>query len=912
MYKHFLLILLIFLSKGVFADGDLKIGSLPNGLTYYIHKNAFPEQKASLRLLVKAGSLYESEEERGLAHFVEHMVFRGSENFCDGEVIRYLESLGAQFGHHTNAYTSFDRTVYFLEVPLEKEGALETGILILSDLAARAKFDQNLIDIERRVILDEYNSRVKTPEYRTTTKVIESIFGRSLYPERMPIGLPEIVKEADDLALRGFYETWYRPDRMAVVIVGDFDIDSVEAKVYECFNSIRSNGRGLDLPDCDSYPADERQILILQDPSQPYHVTSFLKYQNNETEDDVYAGLFHLILQKRFAHLSRGDNPPFLGANIQVGQALGGYDEVIYQCIAFEDKPLEGLKAIYDEIEKYIRFGASEEEFKRALLEQKELIDSAKANMNKVTHYAIADRYLAHFFHDHNRINLRAELDGWDNQLGEVTLKELNAWITNNVKVEDCHILVTTPKEDLVTKKEMQECLDHLQQKEVEKTEEIVFEDLYMEKGPKTGISISFDDTAHEYETIILENGLKVLLHPSKKVHEQVLVAYIGAHGKDLLDPSEYPSCNIVNQYMSLLGMGNLNHSQLYEYLRQNGVSLNACIQDYARFVVAEGNSSHLEDLFKLTKGFFLERKVDKNLFNTVVAHELEIEKTVFNRPEIIFQVASEGWIHSNHPFFTFHSAKEANFDSAMSCMEKCFASPLDFTLIVVGDFEKETVKSLLEEYCNFAVKQEIAETSVHYPDYVFPKTSDTFVLKKGKESPCINIVSFGSYKNINDLANYGSSVPALKHILQNRLLAKVRQKMGGTYSIHVDFQAVFLANNHKDLIAKIIYTSEPERADELSLLVKEEIKELLAHGVTQEEMEIAKEIRSQEIKTAHESNTGIIQGHLHQILYNEAFYTQEEEIEHALKEISKELILDLAQTIFKDAPCLHIKLLTE
>ena len=233
--KKMLFLLLPFLAFASSIDNDLIVEKLDNGLTYYIKPNGYPKGKAILRLIVDVGSLQEREEERGLAHFVEHMVFRGSDNFDDWEAIRYLESIGAQFGAHTNAYTSFEETVYMLDIPLDKPEALEKGLLILSDMAFRAHLKDELIEIERGVVLDEGRMR-KDANARYVEEMIQEILKDSTFAHRMPIGLVDVVANCDPSVLRGFYKRHYRPEKMAVIAVGDFDPAEVQSVIQREFS----------------------------------------------------------------------------------------------------------------------------------------------------------------------------------------------------------------------------------------------------------------------------------------------------------------------------------------------------------------------------------------------------------------------------------------------------------------------------------------------------------------------------------------------------------------------------------------------------------------------------------------------------------------------------------------------------
>ena len=217
-------------SKEIPIDNTLEVGKFENGLSYYIKENSFEKEKASLRLLIKAGSGLETEEERGIAHFLEHMVFRGSENFKDYEMIKYLESIGAEFGPDTNAYTSFDRTEYMLEVPIKNIEDLDKALLFLSDIAFRANLEDEKIDQERDIVLDELR-RSLGPNMRANDKHLKAILKDTTYEDRLPIGKENIIKNCEFNTIRNFYKKWYQPQNMAVIAVGDFDKTEVQKTI---------------------------------------------------------------------------------------------------------------------------------------------------------------------------------------------------------------------------------------------------------------------------------------------------------------------------------------------------------------------------------------------------------------------------------------------------------------------------------------------------------------------------------------------------------------------------------------------------------------------------------------------------------------------------------------------------------
>src|SRR5688572_31175240 len=218
-------------------DPAVRSGRLPNGLRYFVRYNARPEKRVSMRLAVNAGAIQEDADQRGLAHFLEHMAFNGTKNFKPGELVSFLESIGARFGPHVNASTSFDETIYMLDIPTDKPGYLDRGMTVLQDFAGGISLLPAEVEKERGVVLEEWRGRLGAGS-RLTDKQLPVIFQGSRYAERLPIGLPEILKTAPRERLVAFYEKWYRPDNMAVVVVGDIPVDQAEKLVRDTFGKI--------------------------------------------------------------------------------------------------------------------------------------------------------------------------------------------------------------------------------------------------------------------------------------------------------------------------------------------------------------------------------------------------------------------------------------------------------------------------------------------------------------------------------------------------------------------------------------------------------------------------------------------------------------------------------------------------
>ena len=309
-------------------DPAIRTGRLPNGLTYYIRRNPRPEKRALLRLAVKAGSIDEADDQRGLAHVLEHMAFNGTTNFKPGELVAYMESIGSRFGAHVNAYTSYDETVYMLEVPTDREGLLSRGMQVLSDFGGGMTLDPKEIEKERGVVLEEWRGRLGVGS-RVQTIQEPAIYGNSRYARRLPIGLPEVLRTFTPQRLRDFYRTHYRPDRMGVIVVGDIDPGEAEELIKVAFGPLRAAGRAPARPVYPIPPHTNTRFAIATDrEAQASTVTVIYKrpIERLRTAADYRAALVQSLTQQmmnaRLAEIARRPDAPFLGASTG-GDTLG-------------------------------------------------------------------------------------------------------------------------------------------------------------------------------------------------------------------------------------------------------------------------------------------------------------------------------------------------------------------------------------------------------------------------------------------------------------------------------------------------------------------------------------------------------------------------------------------------------------
>ncbi|MBM3194046.1 MAG: hypothetical protein FJZ59_07440 [Chlamydiae bacterium] len=898
----------------VFAD-DVRIGQLENGLTYYIQHNQFPKEKASLQLVVKVGSIYETEEERGIAHFLEHMLFRGSENFSDWEIVSYLESIGAKFGADTNAYTTFEHTTYLLQVPLEKKENLDKAILILSDFAGRAKLDKELIEKERTVVLDECNRGETQSAYRMQNKIYNEFFKNSSYEDRMPIGLKDVILHADPLLIQNFYKKWYRPNRMAMIVVGDIDVNQVEEKIKECFRSFTRGDETIKSIDVD-FPKEPKSLFMV-DEEEIFVQGAFTKFsQTKEEIEDVQASIkeslissFSLsILNLRFDALTKDVSSPFLWAGIYKVPFTTYHEALKIHYIGYMDRPVDGIRALYKEIESLKEYGPTENELEREVLRTEEALKIGRENLHRIENDVYANSYHSHFLCNTLIGSFESGYKLQQDLVKLITCEDIKAWIKTNIQIDEMNRIFSMPTSEVISEEGVAGILKEVKNEGVEAPKVESNEDLQTEIGEVVNISETVSNEEMGTETIILDNGMKVILHPTSLEKGYVSIELVAEGGKTLFSKEEYLSSDLAAYYLLESGLANLNGAQLRNFLIKKDSLFYAQILANMRLINAKGPTSEAEVLFQAIRALFLEKRFDLNIWTNLMNQIKEIETYKNNMPELFFMEEYNRLLYEDHPFFVSGKITEANEEIAKRCAEVAFRDPLEFSVVIVGDFDVEVMKHLVSTYFSFKKIPTDDLRSIELPILPDVKDSVEHVVYKGKETHSTAIMSYRKLckeKPISDL-----ELSALTYILSERAMKKMRRELGDTYAVYFSYEFP-LEPVRESLFVHLRFSCLPEKVQALQTEAEEVILEFLKSGPTEEEVSSAQKIIEQKVKEALLFDDFWKKLQRDEILYK----IPASDILRNKKELSlitKENLLALSKEIFENTPVVKISLFPE
>ncbi|HEU4787834.1 MAG TPA: pitrilysin family protein, partial [Gemmatimonadaceae bacterium] len=558
-------------------DTAVTTGTLPNGLTYFIRHNGRPANRVLLRLAVKAGSIDETDSQQGLAHVLEHMAFDGTEHFKPGELVAFFESTGMQMGPHLNAYTSFDETVYMFEVPTDKEGLVAKGLLALADFAERMTLDPKQIDKERGVVMEEWRQGLGAAT-RVRDKQIPVLYHGSKYAERLPIGKPEILKTFPPERLRAFYTTWYRPDRMALIVVGDIDPKALADEVKTTFGVLTNPATPA--PDR-HYPVPIEKgtlVSVATDPEVTRSSVSLVRKRPREPEShvgDYRRGLVERladqIFQERFQELARKPDAPFLGASAY--QSALSHDVATYTTTASvqEGKIEQGLSALAIESKRVRQFGFGAAELDRAKKWTMASYERAYGERDKTESGSFAQEYLNYFLDAEPSPGIEYEFSLVKQLLPGITAEEVSdrtRAVLNDVSSVVLAVEPQKPSLAVPTDAQIDAALARAEQVSVTPWTETATAKQIMEKTPAPGKIVDRREISAIGVTVVrFANGVEAWFKPTDFKNDQILFTMYSRGGTSLAEPAKYPEASLSGVYVNLSGAGGFKALDLQKML---------------------------------------------------------------------------------------------------------------------------------------------------------------------------------------------------------------------------------------------------------------------------------------------------------------------------------------------------------
>ncbi len=840
-------------------DPKVKIGKLSNGLTYYLRKNVEPKNRAELRLVVNAGSILESDQQLGLAHFVEHMAFNGTKNFKKQELVDFLEKSGVNFGADLNAYTSFDETVYELQVPTDSIQIFKKAMQILEDWAHQVSFEPVEIDKERGVIVEEWRLG-RGADARLRDKFFPVILKGSQYAKRLPIGTKESIEKSPYSELTKFYKDWYRPDLQAVIVVGDIDIAATEKMIKDHFSKIPAAKTPKPRTKFGVPAFPETRTSILTDAEQPYNVVQVYylrpEIKASKTEKEYRASLvrnlFNQMISSRLEEIAQKPEAPFLFGSSSYGSFIGDKDAFSLIAVAKTAKDIEAsIKTLLTENERVKQYGFAQTELDRAVKSTLSRMENMYNERDKTKSVELLQEYVRNYLKDESIPGIEKEFEMHQKYLPTIQLSEVNTLIKDWITTENRSVVITAPekeKADLMTADQVTALLN----KPIGKL------DAYVDKVTK-GALLPIEPTAgkvvneKKYPSIettewTLSNGAKVILKPTQFKNDDVQFSAISWGGSSLYNDKDYVNAANASVIASIGGIGDFDIQALQKELAGKNCFVAPSVANYMQGLNGNSTTKDLETAFQWLHGYFVAPRKDANMFE-VIKQQMKVQLANKDKDPASVFADSVNYIMGNyHPRrkpFSMETMQQLELDRAFEIYKERFSNAGQFTFTFVGNFDLENIKPLVEKYIaslpSTNKKEQWKDVGIRYPKGVVTK-----VIRKGKEPKAsVRLAFTGEVNEISDLDEV--QVGQLTKALAIKLREVLREDAGGVYGVGVG--GGFNREPINSYGITIQFGCAPENVDKLVALVMEEIKNTKANGVPAVNIEkvVAEQTRSLE-----------------------------------------------------------------
>ncbi len=819
------------------ADPAVLRGTLPNGLTYYIRANAKPEKRAELRLAVNAGSVLEDDDQRGLAHFVEHMAFNGTAHFAKHELTDFLESIGMRFGPDLNAYTSFDETVYMLHVPTDSFAVLDKAFLILRDWASGLTLEGEEIDKERGVILEEWRLG-RGADARIDDKHHPVVYWGSRYGQRLPIGDPAVIEHCPHEALRRFYRDWYRPDLMAVVAVGDFDPAQIKVLIERHFADLEPP---TDPREREAFPVPDHDSLLCVVATDPEATRTEVSVHVKRPRRAVVTGkdfrqrlvetLCLGILTQRLQERTTEADPPFILASAEDWPIARTKDAVVLSATVRDGGLLRGLEALLGEERRVALLGFTDTELER---QKRVLLRDAErrlAERDKTDSWMWVWPCVRSFLRQDPLLDVEFRYRFMVDYLPTVTLEEVNAAFAR-LREGSRVITVGAPSssEPLPTEDEILGFVASLERRDAKAYSDSLPAPVLMDERPAPG-RILEERFLEEVDAVewTLSNGVRVVLKPTDFQNDEILFSSFSLGGLSLVPDSLYVPAVTATEVVTECGVGPFSRVQLDKVLAGSVVRVNPTIGSTVEGIEGSCSPRDLEKALQLVHLYFTAPRADSQAFASMLTRWEDRLKHRSLSPEQAFSDTVTVTITQYHPRFTpwtIERVREMDLGRSLAFFRDRFADASDFTFVFVGAVDPDTMRPLVEAYLGSLPDLRRGETwrdvGPTRPSGVVEKE-----VRRGVEKKSLVRLAFpGPFAwSVAEVHRVRSMARALQIILRER----IREDLGGTYGIGV--WPSIQRFPREECIVWISFGCNPDRVDELVGAVFEEIFKVQQDG---------------------------------------------------------------------------------
>ena len=892
-------------------DPAVKVGVLPNGLTYFIRHNEWPEKRCDFYIAQKVGSIQEEDNQRGLAHFLEHMCFNGTTHFPGDALKQYLERIGVKFGENLNAYTSFDETVYNINnVNVETTGAIDSCLLILHDWSHDLLLEDKEIDKERGVINEEWRMR-RSAMMRMQEAAFKDLYVGSRYAERMPIGTMDIVMNFPYEDLRSYYRRWYRPDLQGLVIVGDVDPAVIEQKIKDMFADIAPAPADAAKREIIPVPDNDEPLVSIQKDKEQTAAYAMMMFKHEATprefKDKVpymmvnfLTGAVSGMFAERLHELSQKPDCPFIYAGIEFGEYLvaKSMESVNASIVMKEGQYLQSIAAIYRELLRAKRGGFTEAEYERYKQEYLSRVDAQYEARNKVQNTSYVNQYVRHFLDNEPAPGIEWIHQNMKNIVPMLPLEAVNQSFPAMITDKNRAIALFMPEKEGLqypTKEEILKTLADVDAEEIEVfKEEVNTDPLVPELKSKAKIK-SVTDDFYGAKLITLSNGIKVHVLPTDYSPNKISMKATSWGGNSLYPNDEY-LCSGNADMVSMGGWGSFSTTQLNKRLSGIQASVTPSVSDRTEGLNGNCVKKDFETMLQLTYLCFTSPRRDDEVFQSTMARFRDALKNQDLNPMTALQDSVASVLYNNNiraKRVRLEDIEKISYDRILDIYKERFANAADFEFYLVGDLNIDSIKPLLVKYLGaLPVNKKMEKYKVI--DRKLTKGERTCIFEKEQDTPSAT-VNFVYHAPLKDNMRNDIMVDMLQQSMSMLYTETVREDEGGAYGVPVNASL----SDYPEEIAtvQIKLPTAPEKMERMMKVVYDGIEKLCAEGPSEDYLQKIKEY----MVRSHAENlkkNGYWMNQLYtRTRYNQDYVTGYEE---AVQGVTVNDIKELAQKIFK------------
>ena len=827
------------------VDKDVRMGKLDNGLTYYIRFNNWPENRAEFYIAQRVGSIQENDQQRGLAHFLEHMCFNGTEHFKGNDIVKWCETIGVKFGRDLNAYTSIDQTVYNISnVPTTREGIIDSCLLILHDWADGLLLEPEEIQKERGVIHEEWRMRTSA-QMRMLERDLPRLYPNSKYGHRMPIGLMEIIDNFKPQFLRDYYEKWYRPDNQAIIVVGDFDVDKVEQKIKDLFAPIKMPKDPAPVV-AEAVPDNNEAIIVVDKDKEMQYSIVELMFKSDPIPTEMKGNMQYLVidymkdaaigmLNDRLAELAQKADCPYLQGSVDYGNYLLSKTKDAFEVSVLpkEGQTEAALKAALVEARRAREFGFTATEYKRYQQNFTSALDKQYSNKDKRYNNQFCREYVKHYLDNEPIPSLDDYYQVMKQLVPALPVEAVNELMKQMFEDTDSNMVVLNMNQEkdgavYPTEASLKKAIDEARATTLEAYVDNVKNEPLIAKLPQPGkIVKEVAGKKFDYKELTLSNGAKVLLKHTDLKKDQVIITSEGFGGSSLYGEKDFANIKMFDDAIEASGLGNFSHTELEKALAGKIASASMMLGTTRANITGSSTPTDVETMLQLVYLYFTNIKKDQESYDNMMKTTELMLKNKLLQPEAVFSDSLTLTFQNHSKRFaplTMDGLKNVSYDRILEMAKEQTANAAAYTFTIIGNYDEETIRPLIEQYLASLPAQKKVVKGKDVDENFKGQVKNEF--RRKMETPkAISVMVWYNEKMKYSLDNI-IRADMVGQILTMIYTEKIREEASAAYSVMA--QAGLQRDDYRTTGQVLVYCPmKPEKGDIATKIMDEEVQNL-------------------------------------------------------------------------------------